>query len=238
MSVASALGSVASGLLGKSGSKSKQQTTQTQQIDPAMRAILFGDGASNPGVFGTAQNLYNQNPSGMNPAMEHGINMQRQALMSPQYAQTFQNMRDNGNGLMNQGVASNPFTQQRGLGGAFGGMLAQSMGAQRPQSKPGWFEGYTTEMPKPWLLPTDGHQNQPLGGYPQEVTKPLYRNLVGGGYDGLPPELMVNGGMPRQAAPAPAPAPVAQAQGEQIPPDLLAWWREQQANKAYADRNA
>jgi hypothetical protein len=88
-------------------------TTKTgeQKIDPRMAQYLYGSGYGDTNsLLGAAQNLWKQNPSGINPTMQQGMDMQRAALTDPAYSQGYQTMRNTGMGLLGQGAAANPFT--------------------------------------------------------------------------------------------------------------------------------
>jgi hypothetical protein len=92
------------------GGKSNTQTNE-QKIDPRMAQYLYGTGYGDPNsLLGAAQALYKQNPSGINPTMQAGMDMTKAALTDPAYAQGYQAMRTAGMGLLGQGVAANPFT--------------------------------------------------------------------------------------------------------------------------------
>ena len=96
-------GPVIGGLLGGSGSKSSQ--TQTNTIDPRLADAIYGSNGSVP----AAQQWFSQNKSGMNGQMQQGLNNQ-----ASQYAASkpgFDTMQNLGLGLMNSGVAGNPFSQ-------------------------------------------------------------------------------------------------------------------------------
>ena len=96
-------GPVIGGLLGGSGSKSSQ--TQTNTIDLRLADAIYGANGSVP----AAQQWFSQNKSGMNSQMQQGLNNQasQYAASKPGY-DTMQNL---GLGLMNSGVAGNPFSQ-------------------------------------------------------------------------------------------------------------------------------
>ena len=96
-------GPVLGGLLGGGGSKSSQ--TQTNTIDPRLADAIYGANGSVP----AAQDWFSKNKSGMNSQMQQGLNNQasQYAASKPGY-DTMQNL---GLGLMNSGVAGNPFSQ-------------------------------------------------------------------------------------------------------------------------------
>lgn len=96
-------GPVLGGLLGGGGSKSSQTTSNT--IDPRLADAIYGSNGSVP----AAQQWFSQNKSGMNSQMQQGLNNQ-----ASQYAASkpgFDTMQNLGLGLMNSGVAGNPFSQ-------------------------------------------------------------------------------------------------------------------------------
>ena len=97
-------GPVIGGLLGGSGSKS-QETTKVNQIDPRLEPYIYGANGSLP----AAQQWFTANKSGMNGQMQQGLTNQ-----ASQYAASkpgFDTMQNLGLGLMNSGVAGNPFSQ-------------------------------------------------------------------------------------------------------------------------------
>jgi hypothetical protein len=85
--------------------------TGEEKIDPRMAQYLYGTGYGDTNsLLGAAQALYKQNPTGINPTMQQGMDMTKAALTDPAYAQGYQTMRTAGMGLLGQGVAANPFT--------------------------------------------------------------------------------------------------------------------------------
>ena len=129
-SIASGVGSVANlvggssnlaGLIGAvagaaEGGKPNTQTSESK-LDPRMAQYLYGTGYGDANsLLGAAQKLYQQNPTGINPTMQQGLDMQKAALTDPAYAQSFQAMRNAGAGLLGQGVAANPFTSGQASG--------------------------------------------------------------------------------------------------------------------------
>lgn len=85
--------------------------TLEKRLDPRMQEMLYGNGIGDANsVFGAARNLWQQNPTGINPTMQQGMDMQKAALTDPAYSQGYQAMRTAGMGLLGQGVAANPFT--------------------------------------------------------------------------------------------------------------------------------
>lgn len=110
---------VGAGLGAASGGNDTTATTQSK-TDPRIDPYIYGD----QGVLQNAQKLYQQNPTGINPTMQQGLDMQRSALTDPAYAQSYQNMRNLGNqlmtpGFMQQGLIS-PNVQAGGPGGLLG----------------------------------------------------------------------------------------------------------------------
>lgn len=90
-------GALAGGL---SGGGDKTSSVQNN-IDPRMQQYLYGTGYGDPASFlGAAQRLYQSNPTGINPTMQQGLDMQRSALTDPGYAQSYQQMRSIGQGLL------------------------------------------------------------------------------------------------------------------------------------------
>jgi hypothetical protein len=92
------------------GGKPNTQTNESK-IDPRMQQYLYGTGYGDTNsLLGAAQNLWKQNPTGINPTMLQGMDMTKAALTDPAYSQGYQTMRNTGMGLLGQGVAANPFT--------------------------------------------------------------------------------------------------------------------------------
>lgn len=123
------LAAIAGGLLGASSGGGSATTTQQSKMDPRMDAYIYGSGKGDPqSLLGAAWNQFLQNPSGINPTMQAGLDLQKSALMDPAYSQAYTNMRNIGNGLLGQGIAANPFASgaaqlpQMKAGGA-GGLL-------------------------------------------------------------------------------------------------------------------
>ena len=108
----------------------KQQTATLQrQIDPRMAQYLYGTGYGDQNSFlGAAQKQFQANPSGINPMMQQGLDMQKAALTDPAYSRAYTDMRTQGTGLMNMQAAGNPFTQAGGMAqaGGAGGLLGDS----------------------------------------------------------------------------------------------------------------
>lgn len=96
------------GALGSKGQEANQSSTT--KLDPRMDSILYGaDGKSGylNDLMTTFRNLYQQ--GGLNSTQREGMAAQRAWLQSPEYAQGFNAMKNLGMGLMNRGVAANPF---------------------------------------------------------------------------------------------------------------------------------
>jgi hypothetical protein len=92
------------------GGKPNTQTNESK-IDPRMAQYLYGTGYGDTNsLLGAAQSLWKQNPTGINPTMQQGMDMTKAALTDPAYSQGYQTMRNTGMGLLGQGVAANPFT--------------------------------------------------------------------------------------------------------------------------------
>lgn len=108
----SGLGGLATSLLGGAlGSKGQEGSqTSTNKIDPRMDPYIFGpDGKS--GILGNVDALYKQQlaQGGLNDLQRQGMQMQQNWLMSPEYSQGFNQMRNVGSGLLGSGIAANPF---------------------------------------------------------------------------------------------------------------------------------
>lgn len=121
---------VIGGLMGGSKGSNSATTTQQAQIDPRMAGYLYGANGSG-GLMSGVNNLYQQQfaQGGLNPMQNAGLEMQRQTLMSPQFTQGFDQMRNLGSGLMGQGVAGNPFS---------GGQTAQGAPSPAAPAAPEW----------------------------------------------------------------------------------------------------
>jgi hypothetical protein len=104
----SPLGKLGTTLLGSFiGSQPNQQMQNlTKQVDPRIAPYIYGQG----GVLQNAANLYNANPSGTNDLMRQGWQSQIDALNNPALKAGYANMMSQGQGLLNRGVAANPFT--------------------------------------------------------------------------------------------------------------------------------
>lgn len=99
------------GLLGGSSASKGETATAERKMDPRMDRLVYGsDGQS--GLLGGAFNLLQnqQAQGGLNDLQRQGMDMQRQFLMSPEYGQSYNQMRNMGQSLMGAGVAGNPFT--------------------------------------------------------------------------------------------------------------------------------
>ncbi|MEN9384618.1 MAG: hypothetical protein RL323_1761 [Pseudomonadota bacterium] len=123
--------SLLGGLLG-SGSNDNTQAA-TKSMDPRMDRYVYGPD-SQSGLLGGAWNLMQQQAGqgGLNDLQRQGLEMQRQYLMSPQYSQDYETMRNMGAGLMGGGMAGNPFTN-----GSMGNLFSQP--AQQTQQAPAPF---------------------------------------------------------------------------------------------------
>jgi hypothetical protein len=108
--------SVGVGLLTSGMGSSKNQTTQ-QQMDPAMRPYVFGDGTQGSGLLGMTQS-------------------QLQRSQSPERQQMWQNMMDRGQQLMGGSIAGNPFSAGYHGGTNFGPVGAGMAGNGVPQFRP------------------------------------------------------------------------------------------------------
>ena len=122
-------GPVIGGLLGSQSSGNTQ--TAQQSLDPRIQAILYGSGADK-GLLGDANALRQQQLStgGLNANQTAGLEMQRQSLLSPQYTQGYDQMRNVGSQLLNAGVAGNPFANNGN--GYIGGGLSFGNTTSRP----------------------------------------------------------------------------------------------------------
>jgi hypothetical protein len=162
---ATLLGSVAGPLVGGLlGSQSSGQTqTQQQTLDPRIQSLLYGDG----GLLTDVNNLRKQQlaQGGLNPNQTAGLEMQRQSLLSPQYTQGLDQMRNVGSQLLGAGVAGNPFAN--GGNGSFGGMpnmgnMPNMNGRPMGMHAPTPMAAQTQQMPP--MQPFQYQQNPALAG--------------------------------------------------------------------------
>jgi len=125
--------SVVGGILG--GQSSGNTQTSQQSLDPRMQEILYGSGADK-GLLGDANALRKQQlaQGGLNDTQRAGLEMQRQTLMSPQYTQGYDQMRNAGSQLLGAGVAGNPFNN--GGNGSIGMSSMPNNQAVRSQQMP------------------------------------------------------------------------------------------------------
>jgi hypothetical protein len=125
--------SVVGGILG--GQSSGNTQTSQQSLDPRMQEILYGSGADK-GLLGDANALRKQQlaQGGLNDTQRAGLEMQRQTLMSPQYTQGYDQMRNAGSQLLGAGVAGNPFNN--GGNGSIGMGSMPNNQAVRSQQMP------------------------------------------------------------------------------------------------------
>lgn len=94
---------------GTSGGKTTTATT-TKDMDPRLANYVYGpDGTG--GLLGSATKLFNDQMAtgGLNELQRQGIDMQKNYLLNPAYAQGYTNMMNVGQGLLSGGVAGNPF---------------------------------------------------------------------------------------------------------------------------------
>ncbi|MBI3349730.1 MAG: hypothetical protein HY020_21285 [Burkholderiales bacterium] len=123
---------IGAGLGAASGGGTNTATTQSR-IDPRMEPYVYGTGYGDPNsILGAGLQYWQQNKTGLNPTMQQGLDMQRNALTDPAYGQAYTQMRNVGQGLLSQPIAGNPFTsgqpqaggsmsQAGGVGGLLGG---------------------------------------------------------------------------------------------------------------------
>lgn len=112
-------GLIGAGLGAASGGGDNVATSQSK-TDPRIDPYIYGD----DGYLKALQAKYNANPSGINATMQQGLDIGKANLTDPQYAQTYQNMRSFGNGLLSQPMAGNPFTNGQGGQVPQAGLLA------------------------------------------------------------------------------------------------------------------
>jgi hypothetical protein len=112
---ASALGGgqAVAGLLGAvAGSQGTPGGTQTNQrtLDPRIDSLVFGSNGSG-GLLGDAMNWYQANKSGQNDTMRTAQTQQQAMLTDPRVLEGLYTMGGRGIGMMQQPIASNPFTR-------------------------------------------------------------------------------------------------------------------------------
>lgn len=150
---------------GAMGSKSSSQTSK-QELDPRMQALLYGSNGS-AGLLGDVDALRQQQMAqgGLNNMQRSGLEMQRQTLMSPQYTQGYDQMRNMGSQLMGAGVAGNPFANG-GSGQIGGGMGRPSM--QTPMAAQG--QPMAQMQPFQYQQPGLLGANTPIGAAPTDTS--------------------------------------------------------------------
>jgi hypothetical protein len=102
------------GLLAGSSNKGSSASQTSNQIDPRVAQYIYGSNGSG-GLLGDAASVYKQQmgQGGLNDVQRQGLDMRINYLKSPQYTNSYQAMMNQGMGMMNRGVAGNPFTQAR-----------------------------------------------------------------------------------------------------------------------------
>lgn len=188
-------GTLLGGIAGAKSAGAEQVASRESKMDPRMEQYVYGSGYGDPNsLLGAAQALWRQNPNGINPLMQQGLDMATSALTNPAYSQSYTNMRDLGNSLMSGGVAGNPFTSGMAQ---LGGM--PQMGQQMPQlqQEPRAYAGGTAGFDERM-----GFQNQPQ---PQQMDRAQEAAQLGGG-GGQMTDLMrrIIGGAQARAGGAPA----------------------------------
>lgn len=105
-----ALTSVAGGLLGSNKNANTSSASQQYRMDSRLDPLVYGTPQST-GLLGESNALYKMQLSqgGLNDTQRQGLDMQRQALMSPSYTQGYDAMRNTGLGLLSTPMAGNPF---------------------------------------------------------------------------------------------------------------------------------
>jgi len=101
---------IAGAVLGATSGGKDTTATTTKDIDPRLANYVYGpDGTG--GLLGSATKLFNDQMStgGLNDLQRQGIDMQKNYLLNPAYAQGYTNMMNVGQGLLGGGVAGNPF---------------------------------------------------------------------------------------------------------------------------------
>jgi hypothetical protein len=89
---------------------SDDTVTQQNRMDPRMDQYVYGSGHGDPNsALGMAMQLFRQNPTGINPVMQQGLDMMQQTYSDPAYRQAYQGLAGLGQGLLNMPVAGNPF---------------------------------------------------------------------------------------------------------------------------------
>lgn len=95
------------GLLGSKGEQA--EGTKTTKLDPRLDALVYGDG----GVLTQANKYMKQQlaSDGINDLQRLGMQRTQDWLTSPAYSQGFQRMQNLGMGLLDRGIAPNPFNK-------------------------------------------------------------------------------------------------------------------------------
>lgn len=108
-----ALAPLLGGLFGSSKGGSTQVTLPKFELDPRMQSYVYGNAYGDPSsLLGGAQRLWQQNRSGSTPLMQAGLDMQKTALMDPEYGRSLQQLQGVGTGMMGARVATNPYAQR------------------------------------------------------------------------------------------------------------------------------
>lgn len=104
------LASVAGGLLGSNKNLNTSSASNKFQMDSRLDPLVYGTPQST-GLLGEANALYKMQLAGggLNDTQRQGLDMQRNALMSPHYTQGYDSMRNSGLGLLSTPMAGNPF---------------------------------------------------------------------------------------------------------------------------------
>lgn len=101
---------IAGAVLGATSGGKDTTATTTKDMDPRLANYVYGpDGTG--GLLGSATKLFNDQMAtgGLNDLQRQGIDMQKNYLLNPAYAQGYTNMMNVGQGLLGGGVAGNPF---------------------------------------------------------------------------------------------------------------------------------
>jgi hypothetical protein len=106
-----AAGGLLGGLAGAQGGDDKTQTNE-RRLDPRLDAAIFG-GNGQDGLLSRVLGFANANPTGQNATMQQASAQQKALLNDPRVWGGLSNIYNQSQGLLNQGVAPNPFANWR-----------------------------------------------------------------------------------------------------------------------------
>ncbi len=169
------------------GDKTKNVKSESkQELDPAAKAAMQKALAAADGIYSS------RDPSGMSPEMKAAMQDSTNYYKSDAFRQPNQNMVNIGQGLLNGGMASNPFNNGRELGDGSGmAQILALMSKRQPRPEGGSGGGYGGGQG----MQGGGQGMRPRmqgmgmgGGRPQQQSGGLPE-----GYSPMPPSMMAQG---------------------------------------------